>query len=99
MSGSAGPVDFTPIVVQQQNTNQLLASIRQVLAGGVVVIPAPPSYTVATLPTTASGGTYAWTSNGRKPGEGAGTGTGVPVFFNSATAQWFSFLSGAAVAA
>lgn len=80
-----------------QAIQQSLASIVQLLTSGVLIDPAPKSYTVATLPATAAAGQQAWASDGRKPGEGAGTGTGVPVFFNNATATWYSYLSGAQV--
>lgn len=54
-----------------------------------------PAYTVAALPTLANGGlgltayvTLAFAINGRKSGEGAGTGTGQLVYYNAATNQW-----------
>jgi hypothetical protein len=55
-----------------------------------------PAYTFANLPTTGLGNgtsyiTTAFCSNGRKSGEGAGTGTGVPVYWNAATSQWLKF--------
>lgn len=55
-----------------------------------------PAYTFANLPTDglANGTTYltiAFCSNGRKGGEGAGNGTGVPVYWNSASSQWLKF--------
>lgn len=37
---------------------------------------------VASLPTNATAGDRAFASDGRKPGEGAGDGTGVPVYFD-----------------
>jgi hypothetical protein len=95
----SGFTDVTQIVIQQQNLIQVLGAIEQQLARGILLNPAPSSYTVAALPATASAGTYAWASNGRKPAEGAGAGTGVPVFWNPTTNQWFSFLSGAVVTA
>jgi hypothetical protein len=56
-----------------------------------------PSYAVGTLPTGIIGGAKAFASNGRKPSEGAGSGTGVEVFFDGQ--RWISSCSGAAVAA
>lgn len=55
-----------------------------------------PAYTFATLPSTglANGSTYltiAFCSNGRKAGQGAGNGTGVPVYWNAASSQWLKF--------
>lgn len=90
MSGTAF-TDLTQVVIQQQMGNQILAAIQQQLVAGVAVTAAPPSYTVAALPATAATGQFAWASNGRKIGEGSGSGTGVPVYFNGATSQWFTF--------
>lgn len=39
------------------------------------------SFTVATLPSTALTGAKTYATNGRKAGEGAGAGTGVPVYY------------------
>ena len=55
-----------------------------------------PAYTVANLPTAANGGlgnntsysTILWASDGRKSGEGAGTGTGVMVVWQASLGQW-----------
>ena len=53
---------------------------------------------VSALPTTGNAiGDFAYALNGRKPGEGAGAGTGVPVWWNGAA--WFAVTSGAAVTA
>ena len=102
MSGSAsfsgGPfVDLSLLVGGQNSLIQVLSQISLSLRAGVLVQSAFPSYTFAALPATAATGANAWVSDGRKPGEGAGTGTGVPVFWNPATTQWFSYLSGAVV--
>lgn len=54
-------------------------------------------YTVGTLPTAGVVGKgLAFASNGRKPGEGVGSGTGVYVFDDGSA--WISVCSGAAVA-
>jgi hypothetical protein len=55
-----------------------------------------PAATFATLPTTGLGNNTSYAtvwfcSNGRKSGEGVGTGTGVPVYWNTATSQWLKF--------
>ncbi len=52
-----------------------------------------PTYTVAALPTPASVGAIAFASNGRKPGEAAGAGTGVQVYYDGRS--WTSTSSGA----
>ncbi len=55
------------------------------------------SYTVSGLPAGQSPGAKAYASNGRKPSEAAGAGTGVEVFFDGS--KWISSSSGTAVAA
>ena len=56
-----------------------------------------PSYTVSALPTASVAGAKAFTTNGRKPNEAAGSGSGVEVFFDGQ--RWISSCSGLAVAA
>jgi hypothetical protein len=83
-----------------QTWQQLQLSVAQIvklLGSGITVDPVPATYMVAGLPATAANGQYAFAANGRKPGEGAAAGTGVPVFFNSVTGTWFSYSSGAVV--
>jgi hypothetical protein len=55
------------------------------------------SYTVTTLPTGLTAGATAFATNGRKPNEAAGAGSGVTVFFDGQ--HWISSCSGASVAA
>jgi hypothetical protein len=59
--------------------------------------PGLPSYTVAALPASPGAGAMAFASNGRKPGEAAGAGTGVEVFYDGA--RWITGCSGSQVAA
>lgn len=57
-----------------------------------------PAYTLAAAPLAADGGlgdgsnggyiTLAWISNGRRPGEGAGLGTGVLAFYQASSNTW-----------
>ena len=56
-----------------------------------------PSYTVVNLPSGMTAGAKAFASNGRKPGEAAGAGTGVEVFFDGQ--HWISSCGGTSVAA
>lgn len=58
---------------------------------------APGVYTVATLPAAPAKVSFAFASNGLKPGETASHGTGVPVFWDGS--KWCSFCSGAPVQA
>jgi hypothetical protein len=55
------------------------------------------SYTVSSLPAGQSAGAKVFASNGRKPSEAAGAGTGVEAFFDGS--KWISSCSGTAVAA
>ncbi len=55
------------------------------------------NYTVASLPGGVSAGAKAFASNGLKPGEASGRGTGVEVFFDGQ--HWISSCSGAVVSA
>jgi hypothetical protein len=76
-----------------QQRNSLLTLIYNVLKSGVLIQPNLPNFTVASLPATAANGQLAFASNARKPGEGAGAGTGSIVYFNGATSTWFTTLN------
>ncbi len=52
---------------------------------------------VATLPTSANAGDWAYATDGRKVGESSGAGTGVPVWWSNG--HWYAVDSGAVVAA
>lgn len=99
MSGTMQTPNFSTLVEALVALTKTIGLNGKTLAEGIAVLSQPPVYTVAALPASAATGAFAWASNGRKPAEGAGAGTGVPVFFNSATGQWFSYLSGAVVTA
>lgn len=58
--------------------------------------PVAPSYTVSGLPSSPSTGQIAYASNGRKNGEGGGSGTGVLVFYDGS--NWKACDTGATVA-
>ncbi len=64
------------------------------ISGGVLGL---PLFAVAALPTASAGG-LAYATNGRKPGEASGAGSGVLVWGTS-TKQWLSILSGTPVQA
>jgi hypothetical protein len=55
------------------------------------------NYTVAGLPSSAGAGQVAFATNGRKPGQGAGSGTGMLVFYDGTA--WISVSSGTTIAA
>ncbi len=65
------------------------------LSGPALVIK-PGQFTVGTLPTGAEG-QIAYATDGRKVGEGAGVGTGVPVYFSNT--KWRVYSTDAEVAA
>ena len=92
----SGSLDTTQIVNTLQEGNRALYAIQAALQGGVGVTQGLPTFTVATLPATAAIGQLAYASNGRKVGQGAGTGTGVPVIFDVSN-QWFALWSSAVV--
>lgn len=84
-----------------QKTDQSTRQERAEVADGI------PAYTLATAPLAAQGGlgngatggyiTVAWISDGRKSGEGVGTGTGILAFYNTTTDSWFGVRSELAV--
>jgi hypothetical protein len=59
--------------------------------------PVMPSYGVASLPASPGTGATAFASNGRKPGEAGGGGSGVGVFYDGS--RWISACSGSQVLA
>ena len=76
----------------QVQINQLDARrLRSETTGGVV------ASTLAMAPLAVNGGLsdgsayidLRWISNGCKPGEGAGAGTGVLAYYNAAANQWY----------
>ena len=61
------------------------------------------AFTLAAAPTGTGLGdntsytSLAWISDGRRPGEGAGTGTGVLAFFEASSSTWISVFDQSAV--
>lgn len=56
--------------------------------------------TLASLPTAGvENGARAFATDGRKDGEGAGAGTGIPVWYDETSASWRTYTTGAAAAA
>jgi hypothetical protein len=96
-AGTSTQMDTTQIVNELQNGNQVLSAILQALKTGVLLSPSVSVYTVASLPTSAQSFAVAAASNGRKGSEGSGAGTGVPVYWNPATSQWFAFYNNSVV--
>ncbi|MBA3867789.1 MAG: hypothetical protein H0X30_01395 [Anaerolineae bacterium] len=79
---------------QLNDLNQQVEDTKRVERA--LIADSTPAFTVANLPTAANGGlgngssyaTILWASNGRKSGEGAGTGTGVLVVWQASLGQW-----------
>lgn len=92
----SGSTDTTSIVLTLQESNRALYALVAALQSGVAFNQTLTSYAVASLPTTAAIGQLAYAANGRKSGQGAGTGTGVPVVFDLSN-QWFALWSSAVV--
>jgi hypothetical protein len=91
---------FDTTVSATHLTSALLVDGQLIAKGGAAVSGGPlnlPTYTVAQLP-AASVGALAYATNGRKPNDASGFGTGVLVCGNGAN-QWVSTISGAPVAA
>jgi hypothetical protein len=99
-------IDCGPVVLQLNDRYHIVSDgvscWREVFRTNAVSprfvgAPVLPSYTVANLPTGAVAGAMAFASNGRKPSEAAGAGSGVTVFYDGL--KWASSCSGSAVAA
>jgi len=99
-------VDLAPVTLRQYDRYHIVsdgASLwREVFRTNSVSPhfigpPVLPSYLVSALPTSPGAGAKAFTTNGRKPGEVAGVGTGVEVFNDGS--QWISVCGGLPVAA
>lgn len=86
------PADMVPLDLQTNRWKLTWLAFLQSLANF------PAAATVAGLPVSAKTGTIYYASNGRKPGESAGHGTGVLVYFDS-TGAWISVHSGIAITA
>jgi|GEM_PF-359046 len=90
-TGSVAVINLSSRVGDEVVSNRPLFSIANytltrltIFADGSTVCVAPirpGAYTVATLPAAALAGANAYATNGRKSGEGAGAGTGVPVYY------------------
>jgi hypothetical protein len=85
---SAGSIE---VAGTAQVTGMLTAGGGLSVGGSYLTL---PSYPVASLP-SAPNGSMAYATNGRKPWEGAGSGTGVLVWVS--TNRWLSTLSGTQV--
>jgi hypothetical protein len=91
--------DLTELVYSElkQELNRLKAEVQiNSQVERALVSDSIPAYTLATAPLAAQGGlgngssyiSLAWISNGRRPGEGAGLGTGVLAFYDTLSNTW-----------
>jgi len=106
VASAGNTVELGPVVLRQHDRYHVVSdgatSWREIFRTNAVSPrftspPVLPSYTVVGLPTSVQAGAKAFASNGRKPSELAGTGTGVEVFFDGS--RWISVCSGTQVAA
>jgi hypothetical protein len=104
-SGGDG-IDGGPIVLRQNDRYHIVSdgtnTWREVFRTNLVnprfsAPPVLPSYSVAALPAGSVAGAKAFASNGRKPGEAAGAGTGVEVFNDGS--RWIAGCTGLTVTA
>jgi hypothetical protein len=101
---SGDTVDLAPIILRQNDRYHIISdgsslwreifrsnSVSPRFAGPPVL----PSYSVIGLPSAPGTGATAFATNGRKPSEGVGAGTGVEVFYDGT--KWISVCSGTVV--
>jgi hypothetical protein len=72
-----------------QNLDLILSAILTQMKNGIALSATLPTFTFGNLPSaTANPGMLVFASNVRKPGEGAGAGTGMTVFSDGVS--WYS---------
>lgn len=94
--------------VLEQQIERLMSEVRRLkqqseraeIAGGMIRRTYAELYdtSVTTLLDRWKDGMFAYCSDGRKTGEGAGAGTGCPVYFDVDTVQWLRFSDDSIVA-
>jgi hypothetical protein len=103
---SGDTIDLAPVTLRQNDRYHIISDgsslWREIFRSNSVSPrfggpPVLPSYSVTGLPSSPGTGATAFTTNGRKPSEGAGAGTGVEVFYDGS--KWISVCSGSAVTA
>ncbi len=99
-------IDLAPVTLRQNDRYHIVSdgvsTWREVFRSNSMgprfgAPPVLPSYLVANLPASATAGAKAFATNGRKPADLAGAGTGVEVFYDGL--RWISVCSGTQVAA
>jgi hypothetical protein len=92
---TAGPLTGPETFYGQQSGTDVKVTASQIITAAVAGGNYLGAFTVALLPAAPSTGSTAFATNGRKIGEGSGSGTGVPVYFHS---SWRTFSSDQPVA-
>ena len=104
VASGADAIDNGPIALRQNDRYHVIsdgnACWREIFRTNAMgpkygAPPILPAYSVAGLPGAPGAGAQAFATNGRKPSEGAGAGSGVVVFHDGA--RWISVCSGAQV--
>jgi hypothetical protein len=106
VAAGADVIDLAPVLMRQYDRYHIISdgsslwreifktnSVSPHFAGPPVL----PSYLVIGLPASPGAGAKAFTTNGRKPNESAGAGTGVEVFYDGT--HWISVCNGLLVSA
>jgi hypothetical protein len=103
-TAGADAIDNGPISLRQNDRYHIVSdgsgTWREVFRTNAVnprfsAPPILPSYTVVSLPNLSTAGAKAFASNGRKPGEATGAGSGVEIFYDGS--RWISVCSGSQV--
>jgi len=95
-------LDGNPVLKQYVVDGDLTVSVSPdaedaaLATQGALNFAAMPIYANANLP-TGYNGRVAFVSDGRKGGEGAGAGTGVPCYYDAASTSWLTFSGDTAV--
>ena len=58
-----------------------------------------PKYLVAELPSQQNNGAIAFATDGRRSGEGAASGTGIPTWYDATNERWATFYDNTETAA
>jgi len=87
---AAGALAGPEIFYGQQSGADVKVTTSQIITAAATGGNFVGAFSVAGLPASPAAGTTAYASNGRKLGEGSGSGTGVPVYFQGGSWRTFS---------
>jgi hypothetical protein len=106
VAAGSDTMDLAPITLRQYDRYHIISDgsslWREIFRSNSVAPrfsgpPVLPSYLVSGLPSAPGTGAQAFATNGRKPNEAAGAGTGVTVFYDGT--KWISVCSGLLITA